>query len=187
MCSAEHLHHMLGKNWAGACFAALMERLEDRSYAFITICKDANNYYPNTSVDTHAHTFTVDASSVSKHTHLHGCLREKVTVLSIYMFGFYRLFFTILDLDALLFCFIFSKHENVLTTHSFLNFFISGFLWTLWGFVAAIKTWSTWQLDLMTFRLRASQAAHMHIKHLCVLKPFENRYTVTYNDGMDGL
>ena len=43
------------KNWAGACFAVLMERLEDAEYALITICKDANNYYPSTSVDTQVH------------------------------------------------------------------------------------------------------------------------------------
>lgn len=42
-----------------------MERLEDCKYALIIICKDANNNYPYTSVDTQD---TVDALCVNVYT-----------------------------------------------------------------------------------------------------------------------
>lgn len=93
-------------------------------------------------------------------------LRDEVTCL----YSFFSL--RKLDLNALFFA-LFPVNMKCAdsTTYTCL---ISCFLWTLWGFVAAISTRSIRQLDLMTFSLRASQAQcsphaslQQHIKHLC--------------------
>lgn len=99
--------------------------------------------------------------------------------------GVYWLSLRILDLNTLLFA-LFSVNRKMCWHHTAV-FLIPGFLWTLWGFVAAIKTRRIWQLDLMTFRLRASQAQcspHaslqlQHIKHLYALKSWNPLKAVT--------
>lgn len=83
------------------------------------------------------------------------------------------------------FCFIFSKHKNVLTTHAAISLYWASYD-PCGDLLQQSKSWSIWQLDLMTFRKRASQAQcspHasplQHIKHLCALKPLNPLKTVT--------